>query len=154
MIKSNPMKRALRVDKLTLSALESVLKAYLDPATVVRKVPTLNMIATPRQTVAARARRFGRRLSDLPVTVGTMASVSKVGGGSLPLEELPTVLLTLEPQRMTAHDLEERLRLQDPPVVARIVDDKLCLDLRTVQSRELSDLEKAIRNSLDETEKR
>jgi len=62
--------------------------------------------------------------------------------------------VALEPEKLSANELEERLRMQDPPVVARIVDDKLCLDLRTVQSRELGDLERAIRNSLGETEKR
>jgi L-seryl-tRNA(Ser) seleniumtransferase len=142
------------VGKLTLAALESVLKAYLDPATAAEKVPTLRMIATRKEAVANRARRLGKKLSDLPIKVGTLQSVSRVGGGSLPLEELPTVLLTIQPRGMSANDLESRLRLQDPPVVARIVEDKLCLDLRTVLSRELGDLEKAIRNSLDETGKR
>ena len=147
-IKKNPMKRALRVGKLTLSALESVLKAYLDPATVVEKVPTLRMIAASRNALSARARRLGKKLSDLPVKVGTMPSVSRVGGGSLPLEELPTMLLALEPEGMSANDLEGRLRLQDPPVIGRIVDDRFCLDLRTVQSAELKDLERGIRSAL------
>ncbi|MDF1526083.1 MAG: L-seryl-tRNA(Sec) selenium transferase [bacterium] len=147
-IKNNPMKRALRVGKLTLAALESVLKAYLDPATVVEKIPTLRMMAAKKEAVAARARRLGRRLSDLPVRISTLSSVSRVGGGSLPLEELPTMLLALDPEEMSAHDLEGRLRLQDPPVIARIVDDRLCLDLRTVQSRQLGDLEKAIIGAL------
>jgi len=153
-IKKNPMKRALRVGKLTLSALESVLRAYLDPSTAIENIPTLRMIATSREALAARARRLGKKLSDLHVNISTIPSVSRVGGGSLPLEELPTVLLTLQPQGMSANDLEGKLRLQDPPVIARIVEDKLCLDLRTVQSRELGDLERAIRNSLDETGKR
>ena len=150
-IKNNPMKRALRVGKLTLAALESVLKAYLDPATVVEKIPTLRMIAAKKEAVAARARRLGRRFSDLPVRISTLSSVSRVGGGSLPLEELPTMLLALEPEEMSAHDLEGRLRLQNPPVIARIVEDKLCLDLRTVASSELKDLERAIRAALDAT---
>ena len=153
-IKKNPMKRALRVGKLTLSALESVLKAYLDPATAAEKIPTLRMIAASKEALASRVRRFGRKLSDLQVEVTTIPSVSRVGGGSLPLEELPTMLLGLQPQGMSANDLEERLRLQDPPVVARIVDDKLCLDLRTVASRELPDLERGIRNALQDTESR
>ena len=153
-IKKNPMKRALRVGKLTLSALESVLKAYLDPATAAEKIPTLRMIAASKEALASRVRRFGRKLSDLQVEVTTIPSVSRVGGGSLPLEELPTMLLGLQPQGMSANDLEERLRLQDPPVVARIVDDKLCLDLRTVASRELPDLERGIRNALQDTETR
>ena len=151
LIKRNPMKRALRVGKLTLSALESVLGAYLDPATTVSKIPTLRMIVTNRAAVADRARRFGRRLSDLPVKVSTKSSISRVGGGSLPLEELPTTLLVLEPEDISTNDLESRLRLQDPPVVGRIVDDKLCLDLRTVASSELKDLEKAVRGALDST---
>jgi L-seryl-tRNA(Ser) seleniumtransferase len=152
-IKKNPMKRALRVGKLTLSALESVLKAYLDPHTVAERIPTLRMIATSRDALASRVRRLGKKLSDLHVKVSTIPSVSRVGGGSLPLEELPTVLLGLQPQGMSANDLEGKLRLQDPPVVARIVDDKLCLDLRTVASRELPDLERGIRNALGETGK-
>lgn len=150
-IKKNPMKRALRVGKLTLSALEAVLRAYLDPATAVQRIPTLTMISADRKAVADRARRFGRRLADLPIKVSTLSSVSRVGGGSLPLEELPTMLLALEPEGMSAHEFENRLRLQDPPVVARIVEDKLCLDLRTVASRELKDLENAIRGALDTT---
>ena len=150
-IKKNPMKRALRVGKLTLSALESVLKAYLDPATAAGKIPTLRMIATPRDALASRVRRLGKKLSDLPVKISTIPSVSRVGGGSLPLEELPTVLLGLQPQGMSANDLEGKLRLQDPPVVGRIAEDKLCLDLRTVASSELKDLERAIRGALDAT---
>ena len=150
-IKKNPMKRALRVGKLTLAALESVLKAYLDPYTVVEKIPTLRMIAASREALAARARRLGKKLSDLPIKIGTLPSVSRVGGGSLPLEELPTVLITIQPRGMSANVLESKLRLQDPPVVGRIVEDKLCLDLRTVASRELPDLERAIRGALDTT---
>ena len=148
------MKRALRVGKLTLAALESVLKVYLDPATAFEKVPTLRMIATKKEAVADRARRFGRRLSDLPVRISTISSVSRVGGGSLPLEELPTMLLAFETEEISANELEGRLRLQDPPVVARIVEDKLCLDLRTVMPRELGDLERAIRCALQDTETR
>lgn len=147
-IKKNPMKRALRVGKLTLSALESVLKAYMDPPTAVQNIPALRMIAATRESISSRARRFGRRLLDLPVRSSTIPSVSRVGGGSLPLEEMPTMLLALEPENMTANDFEARLRLQDPPVVGRIVEDKLCLDLRTVQSNELKDLERSIRLAL------
>ena len=134
--------------------LKNYAEAYLDPATVIEKIPTLRMIAAKKEAVAARARRLGRRLSDLPVRISTLSSVSRVGGGSLPLEELPTMLLALEPEKISANDLEGRLRLHDPPIVARIVDDRLCLDLRTVMSRELGELESAIRNSLDETENR
>ena len=147
-IKMNPMKRALRVGKLTLSSLESVLRAYLDPVTVAQRIPTLRMISTSKEAVAARARRFARRLSDLPARISFAASVSRVGGGSLPLEDLPTVLLALEPEGMSADRFEEALRRQEPPVVARIVDDRVCFDLRTVSSQELRDLEAAIRGAI------
>ena len=147
-IKKNPMKRALRVGKLTLSSLESVLRAYLDPVTVAQRIPTLRMISTSKEAVAARARRFARRLSDLPARISFAASVSRVGGGSLPLEDLPTVLLALEPEGMSADRFEEALRRQEPPVVARIVDDRVCFDLRTVSSQELRDLEAAIRGAI------
>jgi L-seryl-tRNA(Ser) seleniumtransferase len=151
LIRENPMKRALRAGKLTLSALESILRDYLDPATVAEKIPSLRMIAASRDSVAARARRFARRLDDLSVRISFLPSVSRVGGGALPLEELPTILLALEPEGMSAGNLELALRRQNPPVIGRIVDDRLCLDLRTVASGELRDLEKSIRGALEST---
>jgi L-seryl-tRNA(Ser) seleniumtransferase len=147
-IRANPMKRALRVGKLTLAALETVLKAYMDPETVVRSLPTLRMIAADKNSVSQRAHRFAGRLKDLPIKIAFLPSTSKVGGGSLPLEEIPTVLIALEADRVSAQVLEGRLREQDPPVVGRIVDDRLCLDLRTVSSAELKDLERAIRGAV------
>jgi len=147
-IKKNPMKRALRVGKLTLSSLESVLRAYLDPATAVQRLPTLKMISASKGAVAARARRFARRLTDLPARISFVPSVSRVGGGSLPLEDLPTMLLALEPEGVSADRFEEALRRQEPPVVTRIVDDKVCFDLRTVSSRELGELEAGIRGAI------
>jgi L-seryl-tRNA(Ser) seleniumtransferase len=151
-IKNNPMKRALRVGKLTLAALEAVLKSYLDPATAIDQVPVLRMISTSKEKIAQRARRFAGRLVGLPIKTTTVSSVSRVGGGSLPLEELPTMLLALEAKGVSAQELEKRLRLADPPVVGRIVEDRLCLDLRTVASRELGDLEKAIRGAILDAE--
>ncbi len=153
-IRTNPMKRALRVGKLTLAALEAVLKTYMDPATAIRNLPTLSMIAADKSSISQRARRFAGRLKDLPAKVSFVTSSSRVGGGSLPLAEIPTVLIALKADGVSAQILEGRLREQDPPVVGRIVDDRLCLDLRTVSSAELKDLERAIRGAvLDPAEK-
>lgn len=149
-IRRNPMKRALRVGKLTLAALEAVLKAYMDPETAANRIPTLRMLSADRKSVGQRARRFARRLADLPVRISFISDSSKVGGGALPLEELPTVLMALKADGLSARDLEARLRKQDPPVVGRIVDDRLCLDLRTVSSRELGELERGIRGALED----
>jgi L-seryl-tRNA(Ser) seleniumtransferase len=120
----------------------------MDPETVVRSLPTLRMIAADKNSVSQRAHRFAGRLKDLPIKIAFLPSTSKVGGGSLPLEEIPTVLIALEADRVSAQVLEGRLREQDPPVVGRIVDDRLCLDLRTVSSAELKDLERAIRGAV------
>ncbi len=150
-IRKNPMKRALRVGKLTLAALEAVLKIYMDPAVAIRNLPALRMIAADRDSVSQRARRFAGRLKGLPVRTSFVPSTSKVGGGSLPLEEIPTVLIALEAIDLSAQALEGKLREQDPPVVGRIVDDRLCLDLRTVSSAELKDLERAIRGAVKGT---
>lgn len=151
-IKKNPMKRALRVGKFTLAALDSVLRAYLDPQRASSVIPTLRMVSISRDSIAARARRFARRLKDLPLGISFIPGVSRVGGGALPVEELPTVLLALEPENRSAVALEQALRCQDPPVIGRIVDDKLCLDLRTVLQRELPELERSIKGALGSNE--
>lgn len=149
-IKKNPMKRALRVGKFTLAALEAVLRAYLDPGTVRSRIPIFGMIGASRASVAARARRFSRRLKDLPAGISLVSAVSRVGGGALPMEDLETVLIAIKPEGVSARELEQSLRRQDPPVVARILEDRLCLDLRTVAPRELPDLEKGIRRALQD----
>ncbi len=147
-IRKNPMKRALRCGKITLAALEAVLKIYLNPETAVGGLPVLRMITASRNSVSRRAHRFADRLKELPVQVSFLPSLSKVGGGSLPLEEMPTVLLALETEALSAQDFEARLREQDPPVIGRIVEDRVCLDFRTVLPRELGELERAIRGAI------
>jgi L-seryl-tRNA(Ser) seleniumtransferase len=152
LIKKNPMKRALRVGKFTLAALESVLRAYLDPGTSINRIPTLRMISASRESLAARARRFARRFTGLPVKISFVPGVSRVGGGAMPMEELPTLLLAINPEHMSAGNFEQALRQQDPAVIARIVDDKVCFDLRTVSSRELGDLERGIKEAIQDAE--
>ena len=147
-IRKNPMKRALRVGKLTLAALETVLKIYMDPGRAAQNIPALKMISTDKKSIAARARRFARTLDKSPLEISFVSAISRVGGGALPLEDMPTTLMTLEAGGLSAHDLEERLRAQDPPVVGRIVDDKLCLDLRTVSTSELPALRSSIKSAL------
>ena len=147
-IRKNPMKRALRVGKLTLAALETVLKMYLDPARAARNIPALKMISADKKSIAARARRFAGTLEGFPVKISLISAVSKVGGGALPLEDMPTVLLVLEADGLSARGFEERLRAQDPPVIGRIIDDRFCLDLRTIATGELKDLRNSIRAAL------
>ncbi len=147
-IRKNQLTRALRIDKLTLLALEETLRMYRDEETATREIPTLSMILMPRQSLKAKARRLARMIGKveprnfgLTVTEGE----SKVGGGALPLLVLPTSLLCLTPGNLSAHSLEERLRAHDPPIIARIEKDRVLLDVRTLQDKELKTVAQAVR---------
>jgi L-seryl-tRNA(Ser) seleniumtransferase len=139
-LRTNPLNRALRIDKLTLAALEATLRAYEDPATAPREIPTLRMLSEP---VAAVRRRAGRVLRRVPgparaaLGLGIVSDRSEVGGGALPLAALPTAALTLGTAAYRAEALDERLRAGRPPVIGRIQADRLLLDCRTVMDDEV-----------------
>jgi len=147
-IRKNQLSRALRIDKLTLLALEETLRIYRDEATAVKEIPTLQMILAPYEQLKSKARRlrrmigkldsrnFGLRLSD-----GT----SKVGGGALPLLVIPTCLIALVPGRLSANTIEQKLRDYDPPIISRVEKDQVLLDVRTLQDSELKTVAGAIR---------
>ncbi len=138
-LKKHPLARAVRLDKMTLAALEATLRLYLDPERAAREVPTLRMLALGKTEAASRAARIAdeiaRTCGDCYLT-GTHDDVSRAGGGALPMADIPTVCATVAPQRMSVTELERRLRLGDPHVVARIADDRLLLDPRTLSSAE------------------
>ena len=134
-IRRNPLFRALRVDKLTIAALEVTLKSYLRGA--FDEIPALRMIRTSPDEIARRASDFAAQLrASLPedVTLSVYEGFSVIGGGSTPDQQLPTHLISISSRRQSATQLEERLRRADRgiPVIARIEDDRLVLDLRTV----------------------
>jgi L-seryl-tRNA(Ser) seleniumtransferase len=139
--------RALRIDKLTLAALESTLLLYLDEKKVVEELPTLRMLTYDRPFLRKRGTRLLRRLRSL---LGDGASlvlkedISRVGGGAYPVQELPTIVLALEPLHASVNDLEQKLRKGDPPIICRISDDELVFDLRTIFDDEISILASAI----------
>jgi len=138
----HPLMRALRVDKLTLAALEATLRLYLEPAGLAERLPLLRMIAEPEREARRRARRLlGRLRRACP---GVMAElrrdVAYVGGGSLPEQGLPTWVIALPNPPGGAEGFKRRLRLADPPVFARARRDQVELDLRTVSNGELSAL--------------
>jgi len=142
-IRRHPLKRALRPGKLALAALEAVLRVYLEPGAAWEELPALRMMGEPKDSVARRARALSRRLKGVPARLSLRDDVSRVGGGALPLHEIPTALLVVEADGRSASALEEGLRrVEDPllPVVGRIVDDRFCLDLRTVDPEETADL--------------
>ncbi len=139
LLKKNPLNRALRIDKLTLAALESTLRAYLDPDQASKILPTLSMLTSPLDEVIGRAKRLQRKMikavsSSCQITL--REENSQVGGGALPLQMLPTRVLALRPLRISAAALEEKLRKNDPPVIARVKEEEVLFDLRTVAEEE------------------
>jgi L-seryl-tRNA(Ser) seleniumtransferase len=145
-LKRNPLNRALRIDKLTIAALEATLTAY-EAGAARESVPTLTLLTEPLGPVLARARRVLRGLA--PDVVDRLAAHvvegrSQVGGGALPTVELPTAGLVLGTSDEAARWLDAALRRSDPPVVGRLVDDRLFLDCRTVLPGQVGALVKAL----------
>lgn len=128
-----PLTRALRVDKTTLAGLQATLLHYVK-GEAIREVPVWRMIATPREALAARAEAWAGRLAAAGLQPKVINGRSTVGGGSLPGETLPTRLVAL--QEPSPEQLASSLRHADPPVIARIEDERLVLDPRTVQPEE------------------
>ena len=126
-LRRHPLQRALRADKLTLAALEATLALYLDPELAAREVPVLRMLAEPVETVRARA----QRLADL-VGGDVEPTVGRVGGGALPLTELPSFACAVE------EELATRLRETEPPVIGVVRDGRCLLDCRTLRDEELN----------------
>jgi L-seryl-tRNA(Ser) seleniumtransferase len=146
-IRRNPLFRALRVDKLTVAALEATLKAYFRGA--LDDIPALRMIRMPAAEIARRAEAFAQQLrASLPpdAEIKLSAGFSVIGGGSTPDQKLPTHLISIKSRSRSAAAIEERLRRppSGPSVIARIAGDRLILDLRTV----FADEEAALAESL------
>ncbi len=142
-IKKNPLNRALRIDKMTLAALEATLQLYMDPEQARNKVPTVAMMTASPEDLRKKADRLARRLRR---TLGDRAHVSlvpgasRVGGGSFPERDLKTTLVRVAPvgEGPSLQTLRDRLLATDPPLVGRIEDDAFCLDPRTLAEDELT----------------
>ena len=138
-IRKNQLTRALRVDKMTLAALEATLRLYLDPELARSRVPTLNMITASAGDLRRKARTLRARLTktlDGLARVGTRPGMSRVGGGSFPEQDLPTTLVTVRAENISAEKLRQRLLAVEIPVVGRVEDDCFCLDPRTLAVEE------------------
>ena len=133
-LRRHPLQRALRADKLTLAALEGTLGLYLEPGRALREVPVLRMLVEPAASVRTRAERLARLVDgDVEETVG------RVGGGALPLTELPSFACAVE------ESLAAALRAGEPPVIGVVRDGSLLLDCRTLDDSEVDEVAEAIR---------
>ncbi len=148
-IKKNPMNRAVRIDKLTLVALEGILRLYRDPENAVRIIPTLKMLTLSIDELIYRAKTLQTRLRSLKlpgISIDIVDTISRVGGGALPLQQLASIAVTLAPQDRTfsAAHIEKELRKNEPPVITRIEEDRVFMDLRTIQERDYGIIAKAL----------
>ncbi len=146
-MKKHPLARAVRIDKMTLAALEATLKLYFDEARAWVEVPTLAMLRAPLKELKTRSDEVAdmiNRTASAAIKATSVTDVSKAGGGALPLAELPTSVVRLEPLTMKVNKLEKELRGQEPPVIGRIKDGALLLDMRTILQVDEEDLVAAV----------
>jgi len=152
-LQSHPLLRALRIDKLTLAALEATLKEYIDPENARQNIPTLRMLLEDPSLTRRRAQRLARMLKDVPAKIHVQEDVTYSGGGALPMHGFKTYVTAIMPTEISVPELEEALRLGEPAVVARVREDALLLDARTLESNDLKPLASRVREALTATAK-
>ena len=138
MMKKNQLTRALRIDKFTAAALELVLQEYLSEEQAVQHIPVLRMITEPLDEVARRARSLARtiRSTDIPAKVDVVSCESQIGGGSLPMERIPSMAVAIHPKHESVAALEDQMRHLTVPMIPRTVNDTIMLDVRTVETED------------------
>jgi L-seryl-tRNA(Ser) seleniumtransferase len=155
--RDHPLARALRLDKLGLAALEATLRLYREPDRARAEIPVLAMLRAGEPEVRERAERLAAAIRDgathggaapAPVTVEVIASTARVGGGALPLLELPGPVVAVTAAGVSPDELAARLRLGDPPVAGRIEGDRLLLDPRTLADDEIEAAGRAVAAAL------
>jgi L-seryl-tRNA(Ser) seleniumtransferase len=130
--RKNPLTRALRVDKLTYSAIEATLSAYVKE-NATREIPVLQMLTASADEVRSRSLQFVTQAQTVEgLELSVVAGSSKVGGGAAPEEEIPTFLISVSSTHLSAQQMLDGLRAHQVPVIARIAEDRVLLDLRTV----------------------
>ncbi len=138
-LKQHPLARVLRLDKMTLAALEVTLRSYLDTEKALAEIPTLRMLTMPVEQVRTRAEALAARFGECCekcVTVDITDDIARAGGGALPMADIPTVTVRFTPGAVSEVELQERLRLGEPSVVARVKEGALYVDPRTLQEGE------------------
>jgi L-seryl-tRNA(Ser) seleniumtransferase len=140
-LRKNPLARAMRVDKLTLSSLEATLRLYLEPERALNEIPVLSMLTASLKEINARAEHVAAKVRAAGIEAQVADSSASVGGGAFPTASIPSRAIVLTP---SAQEKEEKLRLGEPAVIGRISDGNLMLDFRSVLPREDDLLTEAI----------
>lgn len=147
-MKKNQLTRALRIDKFTAAALELVLQEYLSEEKAVQNIPVLRMITEPLDEAARRARSLARavRAAGIEGRVDVVSCESQIGGGSLPLERIPSMAVAIRPEGISVAEMEERMRRLPVPIIPRTVNDTVMLDVRTIETEDFKLVAAGIQN--------
>ncbi len=141
-MKKNQLTRALRVDKMTLAALEGTLKYYIDEKEAIDNIPSLNMILMPKEEVKKKCillkRKLQSKTKDFKFYIDKGESM--VGGGSMPTEKIETYVVKVTSEKSSPEDMERKLRLGETPLIARVYNDELVLDGRTLFKEDFDEI--------------
>ncbi len=141
-MKKNPLTRAIRVDKFTISTLEATLRLYLNEEEAMKKIPTLRMISIPIEELDEKAHKLYNmikeniNIDDNKLQINIVDEISQVGGGSMPLEKIPTKAIEIYQKDNQISSLERKLRALNTPIITRIYKNKMYIDLRTIKERD------------------
>ena len=147
-VKKNPVNRAVRIDKLTLSALEMTLRLYREPREAIRILPTLHMLTESPADIRKRARSILKALKIPPESetkIRLAPTTSRVGGGAMPLANMPSHALVITSSTLSANNLETVFRNSEPPVLGRIENDCFLLDARTLTGKDVPAIQEGLR---------
>ncbi|HXX80118.1 MAG TPA: L-seryl-tRNA(Sec) selenium transferase [Thermodesulfovibrionales bacterium] len=149
-IQKHPLARAVRIDKLTLAALEVTLMEYLDGEQAKEHIPTLRMLLEDPGTIKARAKKIASLIKReiKGVVLQVKEDSSQAGGGSLPAAEFPTYVVAIKPEKISVNQMEETLRRGEPALIARIQGNSLILDARTIGELEITAVARAVTAAL------
>ena len=143
-MKKNQLTRALRVDKMTLASLEATLKLYLDEKEALEHIPTLHMISLSKERLFGKADVLKTKLSNLDFDIRIEEDKAEVGGGSYPASYLESVAVKLTHRKLHATEIERRLLEVEIPIITRIKDNSIILDMRTLRTREFDIVKAAL----------
>ncbi len=155
LIRGNPLARALRIDKMTLAALEATLYQYLDMERARKEIPTLWMLTQPISEIERKAALLADGLSGIHgLVVRMQEDISQSGGGALPIGNLPTKVVAIAHEKYSASRIESRLRLGRPHIITRIKDGMVLFDPRTLNDAEIEKIIEAVKNNLSSAAER
>jgi len=147
-MKKNPLTRAFRIDKLTLAALEATLRDYLDPDVALKSIPTLRMMTATKEDLEPKGQKLFDMLNENAegYSVELTEDFGQIGGGSVPTQMIPSIVIALKPEHISLDELEKLLRTKvSLPIIARISKERMLLDVRTIDERHFDYINETVR---------